>query len=554
MNDAKTSLSARYYVAEATIWVLGGILLVSHFVGLAPNQPLPLLHVKLENTQYFPKIVAALLACALLYLFVEWKQCSREKRSAGWVVARLIATVLFACISFWLTHSLIAHDTRFEGISPAWYFGFIIIGFLIGTFVSIVALSALMIRNPEEAEKIRLPRIPAATRAQFVGALPLVTLLMGGYYVMLYFSPNVLHGFSSLLVIIPFLVILQAQWASLFLARDENSDRIPYAQRIAQFRKIYDVHDYGYFLDAHGERISNKLQIPSTGSPHDAQKAMQQRFSVSEGDMPFHLHIQLKEEIHCLLFSKDGDPSNDNPQNRGVRIRKLSGKKEMLRVLLIPDEPGEESRELEIPILHIETYAEEYLSNHTKQAELTIKKVLSYAINQTMIDTLIKQAGPPLCRAAMAGNEDVVRKLIPKSRDINESFSFGWTPLLSAAAQGYPAIMRMLLDAGANPDIGNVHGITSLMYGARYGNMDVCRVLLEYGAILDIQDVYGMTALIVASRDGHLPVVELLLQAGADPSIKTQNGRTALDFAHACKLGQIAKRLRRANKSIQAAK
>ena len=46
MDDAIPDLSARYYIAEALVWLLNGILLVAQFAGLAPSQAIPILNRK----------------------------------------------------------------------------------------------------------------------------------------------------------------------------------------------------------------------------------------------------------------------------------------------------------------------------------------------------------------------------------------------------------------------------------------------------------------------------------------------------------------------------
>ena len=218
----------------------------------------------------------------------------------------------------------------------------------------------------------------------------------------------------------------------------------------------------------------------------------------------------------------------------------------MLQVQVLFVGPALEKREMQIPVDLAEKYGEEYLASLPQEQAVTFQKVISFALNQSVIKIMMDEVGPLLNRAAYMVKADVVTELIAQGAEINEKAEFGWTALLAAAAQGYPKIVRLLLDAGAKPDIGNVHGITPLMYGARYGNSDICRILMEYGADLDVQDTTGMSALIVATRDGHKSIVELLLKAGANPNLKTYQGMTALDFAYACKQGKIAKEIKKA--------
>lgn len=554
MSNEK-QLSARYYAAEASVWLLGAVLLVCRFLGIAPGQAVPIINVVPGDERLFPRVVGLLLVAAVAYMVVEWKQSAREARSSFWPIARITTTQLWALISLWTSWALIVKHSRFEGISPAWYFGFIALGFLMGTFIATLAFAALMIRTESEAKCLRLPRVPAATRAQFLSLTPVIVVLAVLYGVLLHFSPPVVTGVAFALFVVPFLAMLGEELASLTLARDSDGNRIPFEKRVARFKEIHDFHDYAYFLIDQGEDNAKELGIHCNSTPQDIQKAMQERFAQEDGAEPMHFHVQQQEESQILFYPKDGDPGNSNPENCGVKIIKSGPKMGLLRVSVIPDAEDEETKEMEISVALVETYAEEYLSTHTKDEDLTFRKVCSHAINQTVIKAMMDQSGPLLHGAANAGQIDLVRELVGQDDvDVNEKAAFGWTALLAASAQGYPEIARVLLEAGANPDLGNVHGITPLMYGARYGNVEICSILLEYEAELDLQDVYGMSALIVATRDGHQSIVELLVKAGADTALKTRRGMSALYFAYTCKQGKIAKILRQANKSIQATK
>ena len=549
----KLDLSARYYIAEATVWLLGAILVVSHFVGLAPFQPIPLLNVTLENNQHFSRVVAVLLVAATLYLILGWKQSSLTARGSYWAQATAGFTTLWACVSFWLCYPLIAANTSFAGISLAWYLGFVAIGFLLGMSISVLAFASLMIRTPTEARTLHLPRIPAVTRAQYKFLIPIVIILLVANYVLWHFSPEVIKGIGFFFVYVPFLLMIGEEFASLCLSQDKERKRIPYEKRIAALKKAVDTHDYSYYLIDHGNKDFEKFGIPIKASPELIQKAIQEKLSI-ESSSEFRFHVQQIEEIQCEFYFKDGNKDNQLPKNRGIRVRKHQDKKGLFRVLVISEEPEKESQEIEIPTSLVETHAEKYLSNHIEDADLTFVKVLSYAINQTVIQTMIQQAGPLLQRLVEAGQEDKVEELLKQDVDVNEQAEAGWTALLYAAAQGYPRIVRLLLDAGANTDLGNALGITPLMYGARYGNIEVCRIMIEYGANPDLQDVYGMTALMISACIGNAEVAEMLLKAGASTNIKDRNTMSALDIAHKCKQGKIARMIRTANKSIQSIK
>ncbi|TGU70711.1 hypothetical protein E4633_17075 [Geomonas terrae] len=541
-------LTARYFIAETAVWLLGAILLISRFFGLAASQPLPLLNVTLEKHQDFFRVVAILLFAATFYLLLEWKLSSQEARRPYVTQMRVVATTLFSCISLWFSYDVIFAKTVFAGTSPAWFLGFAIIGSLLGGIVSTLVLASLMIRTPTEAKAIKLPRVPVATRAQYMGLIPLASLLLIAYYVLCYTSPDGVNGVGLFLVVVPFSSIIIVDFASLCLKQDEDGERLPYAKRIASLKRAFDSHDYSYFLNNHASELAEKHGIPTTAPPEAIQSAMQKEFSVEFPSASMRFHAQTLEEFQLELYSKDGNDENLALENHGVRIHKHQGKKGNLRVLVIPDEQGEEPTQIEVPTALVEAHAEKYQLIHPMDAEVPFQKVMSYAINQAVIQTMCKEQPSLLARAAMSGEEDLVKELLSQNVDVNEQAAIGWTALLSAAAQGYPKIVESLLVAGANPDLCNLAGNTPLLYGARYNNIEVCRLLLEYGANPDIQDKGGMTALMKATRFGFQDIAELLLKEGASTDIKECNGKTALDFAHKFKQGKIAKMIRQAAK------
>ncbi|MDH4161857.1 MAG: ankyrin repeat domain-containing protein [Nitrospirota bacterium] len=552
MDSMKTDISPRYYIAETTVWLLSAILTVSRFVGLDPSQSLPLLNLNLKNPQHYLRIVAVLLIVATFYLILEWKQSSPEARRSYYAKVRAGLATLLTCASLWLSYPLIAEKTRFAGTSPAWYLGFLVIGYLLGTAVSILALASLMIRQPLEARMLQLPRIPAATRAQYKVWIPAVPVLIVMYYVLSYFAPDVIKGLGFVFVAVFFIFAIGDEFASLCLHRDENGKRIPYSRRISILKEVFDSHDYSYYLIDHGMKAIEEFDIPIKESPEAIQKAMQEKFSTKSSTGLIRFHAQTQEEVKLKFYFKDGNENNLSPENRGVKILKHQGRKGFICVILIPDEPARKSVKFEVSTSLIEMNAEEYFSTHTDAADLTLEKVFLNAVDQAVMQTMLQQSGPLLQKAVLTGQEDRVVALLKQDVDVNERAEAGWTPLLHAAAQGYPRIARLLLDAGANTDIGNLHGITPLMYSARYGNVDVCRILLEYGANPDLQDVYGWTALMVSARIGSADVAEMLIKTGAGINITDRNAMTALDFAYKYKQGKIAKMIRNANRRNQA--
>jgi uncharacterized protein len=545
MTDTEKELSSRYYVAEVSVWLLGGVLLVARFIGLAPSQSIPLLNITLENQQYLPRIVAALLVAATFYLTAEWKQSHRQARGSYYSQVRFALAILWTCASLWLSYQLVAENTNLSGISPGWYFGFLGVGFLLGGVISILIFASLMIRTHEESKKLDLPRFPAATIAQYKTWTPVILLLIAACYILWHFSPAAIKWIGVCLIVVTALFVIGTDNATFFFSKDENGNRIPYAKRVTRLKAAHDAHDYSYLIGGNAPKIMQQMGISKDPVPESFQRVMQQKFAVSSDGRPPKFHVQQQDEIGVSFYLKDGNQNNKAHSNCGVKIQKQQGKNDLMRVLVEWEDNKIPTKEMEISISLVEKYAEEYLSIHTNEAELTPRKLLSYGINQAVIKTMADATEPLLFKAVFAGQEEVVRELLKKEVDVNERSVYGWTAILAASAQGYPRIVRLLLDAGANPDIGNVHGITPLMYSAHYRNPKVCQILIEYGAKPNFQDVYGMTALMVATQVGHEGIVQRLLKAGADTTIRDRKGKTALDIAHEKKRGKVAKRLRK---------
>ncbi|MBN2836083.1 MAG: ankyrin repeat domain-containing protein [Candidatus Delongbacteria bacterium] len=547
MNNTAKELSIRYYVVEGTIWTLSLVLIISRFLGLAPDQELPVLDITLKNSQNYSLAVALMLIATLFYMVFEWKYSSHDAKSSFPNGIRLMITKLVAIISLLISYPVIVQNTDFANVSRLWFLGFLTIGLLLGGIVSTLAFTTLMIRSLQASKQLQLPRIPAVTRALYISLIPLFLILLFLYYLLIYFSPQIFNQIAVILVLLPFFFMLAGEFASLFFAIDEKGKRIPYSMRISQLREIVDFHDYAYHLIYKGEDLAQDLSLPAGSTPQDIQMEIKKKFAVSETRVPMNFQVKQLEKVEFKFYPKDGSSDNSNPQNCGVKVRKYKGKGKNFRVLFIPDDKDYTSMELSISTSAVEKYAEEYIRNHPSE-EPNIQKIFSYALNTAVINSFAEESGPILHRLVQSGMEKEVVEAIKNHADVNEKAEAGWTPLLYAVAQGYPKIVSILLDAGANPEISNVNKITPLMYSARYGNTEICKILLDHEVDLDTQDIYGMTALIVAARDGHKEIVELLLKAGADTEIETREGKKAVDFAYERGNGQIAKLLKKAKK------
>lgn len=135
--------------------------------------------------------------------------------------------------------------------------------------------------------------------------------------------------------------------------------------------------------------------------------------------------------------------------------------------------------------------------------------------------------------ALLAGQRwsDALTALKERNPEVNRPDEQGRTPLGLAAQAGQVSLVRELLRRGANPDQTGPDGRTPLGLAAWEGHVVVVKDLLRQGAQVALPDRRGKTPLHRACAGGHLPVVKTLIEAGADWRTRDTSGRHALQDA-----------------------
>ena len=162
-------------------------------------------------------------------------------------------------------------------------------------------------------------------------------------------------------------------------------------------------------------------------------------------------------------------------------------------------------------------------------------------------------AGTPLHRAAEAGNEEEVTRLLAAGADVNSLDLSDTTPLHRAVEAGHEVVVERLLAAGAKVNVypSKWSSRPPLALAAGEGHLAIVERLLAAGAEVNFQDAFGAgtgiavlsaTPLHEAAASGHLAVVERLLAAGADVRLSSSNG-TPLESAKEAGHTAIVKRL-----------
>lgn len=134
---------------------------------------------------------------------------------------------------------------------------------------------------------------------------------------------------------------------------------------------------------------------------------------------------------------------------------------------------------------------------------------------------------PPLALAAKYGQPDMIRLLVKRGADLNETRY----PLLHWA--GKPEAAKALLAAGAKVDARDAKGATALHLtsGAWTPSAETVKILIEAKADVRARDEKGSTPLHEAIKQRKLDIVTVLLAAGAEVEAKDQRGNTPLSLA-----------------------
>src|SRR5688572_24171173 len=112
-----------------------------------------------------------------------------------------------------------------------------------------------------------------------------------------------------------------------------------------------------------------------------------------------------------------------------------------------------------------------------------VRQLLDQGVSPNAKETVVGEGRSALFHAASYGAIDIVRLLIAKGGDVNETKDGRRTPLMMAAVQGYEEVVVVLLNAGANINAREGEtGATALTDAVRKGHVGVAKTLISRGA------------------------------------------------------------------------
>lgn len=113
--------------------------------------------------------------------------------------------------------------------------------------------------------------------------------------------------------------------------------------------------------------------------------------------------------------------------------------------------------------------------------------------NPTALNFVNNDGYSPLILACYRGNNEVVKFLIDKGCDVNQSSNMG-TPLMAAVVKANMEATKLLLQKNANPNIADKNGTTALMYATSVKNYELVDLLVKANANIDLKDNRGNSA------------------------------------------------------------
>lgn len=142
-------------------------------------------------------------------------------------------------------------------------------------------------------------------------------------------------------------------------------------------------------------------------------------------------------------------------------------------------------------------YSQVNIFDATRQGDLN--EVISvYSKDPDVINKRNNEGYSPLILACYHGNEEVVKFLVDKVKDINQTSQYG-SALMAAVIKGNNKIIEHLLDRNANTNIIDKNGTTAMHYAVMFRNYDALKLLMQANADIKIKDNSGKSPLDYAS-------------------------------------------------------
>lgn len=132
--------------------------------------------------------------------------------------------------------------------------------------------------------------------------------------------------------------------------------------------------------------------------------------------------------------------------------------------------------------------------------------------NSSLLSSYSPHGFTALGMACHFGNESVVRYLLLKGADANQTSNNGYfvNPLYTAISSNFDAIAKLLVEGGAEVNVVQAGNQTPLHAAAENGNIEMLILLLENGASVDVKNDNGDRPSDLAAERGHHEIANIL--------------------------------------------
>lgn len=138
-------------------------------------------------------------------------------------------------------------------------------------------------------------------------------------------------------------------------------------------------------------------------------------------------------------------------------------------------------------------------------------------------------AVPPLVKACLDGNVQLVKKSIKKKKDLSRKYR-SWPLIRWAIQEGRLNIVKYLVQNGVSVTKRYSDGFTPLDQAVGEGHKNIVDFLIKCGVDINQKTING-TALHTACAYGKLTIAKMLIKKGADLRIKDERGWTPRSYA-----------------------
>lgn len=177
---------------------------------------------------------------------------------------------------------------------------------------------------------------------------------------------------------------------------------------------------------------------------------------------------------------------------------------------------------------------QQLLGNHQAYAQCASDAAVISALFEQVDDVaqIVINGESLLHYACRRGRADIVKALLPKAKDINESNRWPHqTSLMLALRNGHGPVAKTLLRRMRDVDQADLHGDTPMHFAAENGLVGILQILLDKTKLINQPNQWGMTPLMLALRNGHAAAAMLLLWKIDDVDQEDVFGDTPLHYA-----------------------